>query len=264
MGQVALDGTKVRASASKRKAMSYARMSEKEKTLAVVVSAMLFEADRIDKAEDGRFGKDRRGDGLPEELRRRESRLVKIREAKAALEAQAQARAAADAAVRARDAGHGEATIAERARVAAGRAVPKPTAQRNFTDPDSKIMKTGDGSFAQCYNAQAVVDADPQVIVATELTNCGGDSKTLIPMPEQVSANTGATPGQVLADAGYCSAANLEAADELAEKNRHRLLYRHRPTAPRRPSSIRIPALTHPERLHTQTEDGAKATHQSG
>ncbi len=177
LGQVALDGTKVRASASKRKAMSYARMSEKEKTLAAEVSAMLFEADRIDKAEDGRFGKDRRGDELPEELRRRESRLAKIREAKAALEAEAQARAAAEAAARARDAGHDEATIAERATAAADRAVPKPTAQRNFTDPESKIMKTGDGSFAQCYNAQAVVDADHQVIVATELTNCAADSK---------------------------------------------------------------------------------------
>jgi IS5 family transposase len=96
--------------------------------------------------------------------------------------------------------------------------VPKPTAQRNFTDPESRIMKTADGSFAQCFNAQAVVDQAHQVIVATELTNCAADSQTLVPMTEQVLANTGRAPKQFLADAGYCSQANLQAIAEITEQ----------------------------------------------
>jgi transposase len=219
LGRVALDGTKVRANASKRKAMSYARMSEKEKVLAAEVSAMLFDAERIDKAEDNEFGKDRRGDELPEELRRRESRLAKITEAKAALEAEARARAAAEAGERARVAGKDEDTVAERAAAAAERATPKPKAQRNFTDPDSRIMKTAAGAFEQCFNAQAVVDADHQVIVATDLDNCAADVGNLIPMTEAVIANTGSAPEQVLADAGYCSEANLAQAAEFTEAN---------------------------------------------
>jgi len=148
LGKVALDGTKVRANASRRKAMSYARMSEKQKILAAEVSDLLAEAERIDKDEDARFGEDNKGYGLPEELARREGRLAKITKAKAALEAEAAERAAAEAAERAR-AGKDEDTIAERVAAAADRAVPKPKAQRNFTDPDSRIMKTADGSFAQ-------------------------------------------------------------------------------------------------------------------
>jgi hypothetical protein len=159
--QVALDGTKVRANASRRKAMSYARMSEKQKILAAEVSELLAEAERIDKDEDAKFGKDNKGYGLPDELARREGRLAKIAEAKAALEAEAAERAATEAAERARAAGKDEDTIAERAAAAADRAVPKPRAQRNFTDPESRIMKTADGSFAQCFNAQAVVERRP-------------------------------------------------------------------------------------------------------
>jgi hypothetical protein len=219
LGRVALDGTKVRANASRRKAMSYARMSEKEKVLAAEVSAMLFDAERIDKDEDARFGKDRRGDELPEELRRRESRLVKIRAAKAALEEEARRRAAAEAAERARAAGKDEDQVAQRAAAAGERARPKPKAQRNFTDPDSPIMKTASGAFEQCFNAQAVVDADHQVIVATDLDNCAADVANLIPMTEAVIANTGSQPEQVLADAGYCSEANLAQAAEFTEAN---------------------------------------------
>jgi len=170
LGKVALDGTKVRANASRRKAMSYTRMSEKQKILAAEVSDLLAEAERIDKDEDARFGEDNSGYGLPEELARREGRLAKITQAKAALESEARQRAAAEAAERARAAGKDEDIIAERAAAAHDRAVPKPQAQRNFTDPESRIMKTADGSFAQCFNAQTVVDADHQVIIATDLT----------------------------------------------------------------------------------------------
>jgi len=218
LGKVALDGTKVRANASRRKAMSYARMTEKQKILAAEVSDLLAEAERIDKDEDAKFGKDNSGYGLPEELARREDRLAKITEAKAALEAEAAERAAAEAAERARVAGKDQDTIAERAAAARDRAVPKPKAQRNFTDPDSRIMKTADGSFAQCFNAQAVVDADHQVIIATDLNNCAADSQTFTPMMEQARRNTGRAPKQALADAGYCSEANLEDAAKLTQQ----------------------------------------------
>jgi transposase len=218
LGRVALDGTKVRANASKRKAMSYARLTEKEKILAAEVSDLMAEAQRIDDAEDAQFGKDRRGDELPAELARRETRLAKLREAKQALEAEAAQAAAEHAAELARRKGADEDTVAERAAHAAATAVPKPKAQRNFTDPDSKIMLTGDGSFAQCYNGQAVVDEDNQVIVAADLHDCASDVVSLLPMTEQVSDNTGQHPEQVLADAGYCSAENLDQAAEVAEQ----------------------------------------------
>ena len=147
LGRVALDGTKLRANASRRKAMSYARMSVKEKILAQEVSDLLAEVEQIDKDEDVRVGKGRRGDELPEELRRRESRLAKITEAKAALEAEAQAAAREAAAARSRERGEDEADTASKGEQAAAKAVPKPKAQRNFTDPESRIMKTADGSF---------------------------------------------------------------------------------------------------------------------
>lgn len=218
LGRVALDGTKVRANASKRKAMSYARLTEKEKILAEEVSALMAEAQRVDEAEDAKFGKDRRGDELPTELARRETRLVKLREAKQALEAQAREAAAQHAADLARRKGADEDTVEQRAAQAAQTAVPKPKAQRNFTDPDSKIMKTSEGSFAQCYNAQAVVDEDNQIIVAADLHDCASDVDSLIPMAEQVEANTGRHPDQLVADAGYCSEKNLDSAAEVSEQ----------------------------------------------
>jgi transposase len=219
LGRVALDGTKLRANASRRKAMSYVRMGEKEKILAQEVSDLLAEAEAIDKAEDAQFGKNRRGDELPDELRRRESRLAKIREAKAALEQQAAAAAAERSRERSRERGEDPDTADANAEAAAEKAVPKPKAQRNFTDPDSKIMKTSDGSFHQCYNGQAVVDAEHQVIVAADLNDCASDVGNLIPMTEQATTNTGTTPGQVLADAGYCSADNLDAAAQFTDQH---------------------------------------------
>jgi transposase len=214
LGRVALDGTKVRANASKRKAMSYARMTEKEKILAAEVSALLAEAERIDKAEDTRFGKNRRGDELPAELARRETRLAAITAAKAALEAEAAAAAREDAERKARERGDDDDTTAGKGAAAAAAATPKPKAQRNFTDPDSKIMLTGDGAFAQCYNAAAVVDSDHQVIVVAELGTNAADVATLMPMTQLCVSNTGVIAGEVLADAGYSSTANLDAAAE--------------------------------------------------
>ena len=247
LGRVALDGTKVRANASKRKAMSYARMTEKEKVLAGEVSALLAEAERIDKAEDAEYGKNNRGDELPEELRRRETRLGKIREAKAALEEQAAQCAREHAQQRATDRGDDDDTAAATGAAAAQAAAPKPKAQRNFTDPDSKIMLTGDGAFHQCYNAQAVVDADHQVIVATEVGTNAADVGTLIAMTEHTLTNTGQVPGQVLADAGYCSADNLERAADFTAEHGTEFFIRHRTPPPRRPAAGR-PAWPDPQR----------------
>ena len=215
LGRVALDGTKVRANASRRKAMSYARMTDKEKVLAEQVSALLAEAQQADEAEDARYGKDKRGDELPAELTRRESRLVKLREAKAALEEQARSAAAEHAAELARSKGLDAEVVEQRAAQAAQVAVPKPKAQRNFTDPDSRIMKTADGSFQQCYNAQAVVDEAHQIIVAVEVNDSASDVGNLISMTAQTTANLGRAPEQVIADAGYCSAGNLEQAEQF-------------------------------------------------
>jgi len=217
LGRVALDGTKLRANASRRKAMSYARMSVKEKVLAQEVSDLLAEAEQIDKDEDAKFGKRRRGDELPEQLRRRESRLAKIAEAKAALQAEAAQAAAEAARKRSRERGEDADTTKGKADAAAAKAQPKPKAQRNFTDPDSRIMKTSDGSFHQCYNAQAVVDAEHQVIVAADLNTNASDVANLIPMTGQAAANTGAAPQQVLADAGYCSVENLDKAKDYTD-----------------------------------------------
>ncbi|MDN5933194.1 MAG: IS1182 family transposase [Pseudonocardia sp.] len=216
LGRVALDGTKLRANASRRKAMSYARMSEKEKVLAHEVSELLARAEAVDAAEDARFGKDLRGDELPQELRRRESRLAKIREAKQALEDEARERAEAAARAKGAAKGQDEAATTQQVADAVAAAVPKPKAQRNFTDPQSRIMKTSDGSFHQCFNGQAVVDQAHQVIVAAEVTDCAADVANLIPMTEQSIANTGRAPQEMLADAGYCSADNLAQAADLS------------------------------------------------
>jgi transposase len=217
LGRVALDGTKLRANASRRKAMSYARMNVKEKVLAQEVSDLLAEAEQIDNDEDTKFGKHQRGDELPEELRRRESRLAKITEAKAALEAEAAQAAAEAAQKRSRERGEDADTAKGKSEAAAATAAPKPKAQRNFTDPDSRIMKTSDGSFHQCYNAQAAVDAEHQVIIAAEVNTNASDVANLIPMTDQAAVNTGRAPGQVLADAGYCSADNLDAAAQFTD-----------------------------------------------
>jgi transposase len=217
LGSLALDGTKLRANASRHKAMSYERMVTKERQLDAEIAeiqanvdALLSDAERVDAEEDERFGRDRRGDELPEELRRREQRLAKIKEAKGALEAEARA---AETARRAELERQGKKPRAPRDR--RDPFAPKPSAQRNFTDPESKIMKTSDGSYHQCYSGQAVVDSIAQVIVVAELSDQAPDARQLEPALEQLDENLRAidaelAQGAVLtADAGYFSEENV-------------------------------------------------------
>jgi transposase len=208
LGHVALDGTKIKANASKHKAMSYGRMTGAEEKLAVEVAGWLKEAAASDAAEDRQLGSARRGDETPAWLASKEQRLAKIREAKAALEAEARAAAAAQAAPKGGDDDGASGRRGRRPKPPSG--VPHDKAQRNFTDPQSRIMKTKDG-FIQGYNAQAAVDADHQIILACDLTNHGADSPQLLPVVDQIVANTGAVPAELSADAGYASEANLEA-----------------------------------------------------
>ncbi len=215
LGQVALDGTKVRANASRRKAMSYVRLDPAQRILAVEVSDLLADAAAIDASEDARFGKDKRGDELPAELARRESRLVKLAAAKKQLEAEAAERARKEAEQKARERGDDDDAVAAKGEEAAGNAVVDPKAQRNFTDPDSRIMKTADGSFQYCYNAQSIVDADWQVIVANTLNNVPVDVQQFQPLVEKARETLGVLPGQFLADAGYCSNNNLDFAKSI-------------------------------------------------
>ena len=221
LGHVAIDGTKVLANASKHKAMSYERMGETEQRLEREVRALLEEAAARDATEDTQYGKGRRGDELPPELARRESRLRKIREAKAELEAEARAAAAAQAEVARAKCAERERKAEETGKRPGGRppaipdpetAVPKPKAQRNFTDPASRIMKDGaTKSFVQAYNAQAAVDGTAQVIVAAAVTQAANDVEQLVPLLEQVERNVGRMPAVVTADAGYFSEANVTA-----------------------------------------------------
>jgi len=237
LGHVALDGTKVKANASKHKAMSYERMEETEKKLEEEVKALLAEAARVDAEEDGKYGKGKGGDELPEELARRESRLAKIREAKAALEEEAREAAKkkqAEVEGRLRER---EKQEEERGRKLGGRppqvanpeeAKPEPKAQRNFTDPDSRIMKDGaTKEFVQGYNAQAAVDSQAQVIVAASVTQEANDKRQLVPMLEEVEVMTGSKPEQATADAGYFSEqsvgdAKLEGIDLLVAPDRQK------------------------------------------
>ena len=216
LGHVALDGTKVLANASKHKAMSYGRMPEAERKLEQEIAALLAEAQRVDAAEDAQYGKGRRGTALPAELARRESRLAKIREAKAALETEAKGEAATAA-----EAAQAKRTERERQTRETGRpptgpdptqATPKPKAQRNFTDPESRIMKDGaTKSYVQAYNAQAAVDGTAQVIVAAAVTQEANDKQQLVPMLTEVEANCGARPTAASGDAGYFSEAAVTA-----------------------------------------------------
>ena len=220
LGRVALDGTKLKASASKHKAMSYERMGPKIEQLKSEVTALLEQAEQADTDEDGAFGEDRRGDEIPAELLRREARLSKLRAAKEALEKEAAEKAAEQAAEQAMAKGESEEEVAAAEAAAAAEASPKPTAQRSFTDPEARMMKTNDG-FAYAFNAQAMVDEASQVILAPVVTQQASDIDQLLPMIEAATtrlaqAGIEARPRLVLADAGYCSEDNL-AALEVAE-----------------------------------------------
>jgi transposase len=206
LGHVAVDGTKLRANASKHKAMSYARMVEVEAELARDVAEWLDRAQQEDTAEDAAHGPDRRGDETPEWMQNKQARLARIRAARAELEAEAKAAAAAKPAPTAKS--DGAPSMPRGRKPAHPPGTPKPTAQRNFTDPESRIMLGRDG-FLQAYNAQAAVDADSQVIVAHRTTNSASDQDGLLPLLDATAANTGRMPDEVSADAGFCSEANL-------------------------------------------------------
>ena len=255
LGHVALDGTKEQANASKHKAMSYKRMKETERRLQQEVEALMREAETVDASEDAKYGKGKRGDELPGDLARRETRLQKIREAKAQLEAEAAAVRAQELAERAeeqkRKAESAEASerakleraakrAEQRAKAAADKAAtkateaglsepvlvqapdglpshrvkanakgdPKPKAQRNFTEPESQIMKSG-GAFVQAYNCQAAVDDECQIIVAEAVTNQAPDCEHLEPMLDLIEKNTDQLPKVFTADTGYFSVDNV-------------------------------------------------------
>jgi transposase len=198
LGTIALDGTKVRANASKHKAMSYGRMQTEVARLEAEVRDLLARAERVDATEDAQHGPDRRGDELPAELARRTTRLQTIRTAMAALEAEAQAAAPppSDRPRRGRPPETPPGTPASKA-------------QRNFTDPDSRIMRDGDKAFVQAYNAQAAMEASRQIIVACTVTNQANDAPHLLPLVAAVRQNTRRRPRRLLADAGYWSEANV-------------------------------------------------------
>lgn len=198
LGTLAIDGTKVKANASKRKAMSYGRMLEQERRLEAEIAALTAEAEAVDAAEDRDHGGEQRGDELPEELRLRASRLSKIRQAKARLEAR---QAEADRAKgRTPEDSQGGTRPGPKFKREFG--VPRDKAQDNFTDPESRIMKTTHG-FDQCFNAQLAVDEGSQMIVATGLTNNASDTGQLIPLLDEVHRSLASTPKEVIADAGY-------------------------------------------------------------
>jgi len=221
VGHVALDGTKGKANAATHNALSYGRMAGAEQKLEEEVQALLAQAGAVDRTADARYGQGQRGDELPAELARRESRLRKIREAKAALEHEAKAEAeVAAAAARAKIAERQPREV-ETGQKAKGRvptvpdpaqARPEAKAQRNFTDPDSRIMKDGASkAFEQAYNAQAAVDSQAQIIVATAVTQDANDKQQLVPMLRAVQDTVGQLPEKVSAEAGFFSEANLTA-----------------------------------------------------
>ena len=206
MGTVAVDGTKVKASASKHKAMSYGRMKQDQERLRSEIEELTSRAAQADAEEDAQYGPDNSGDELPEELRRREQRLGKIQEA---IERLRSRQAAEDRAKDRKEAPAG----AETKRREFGEPLDKK--QDNFTDPESRIMKTSSG-FEQCYNGQLAVDGESRLILAAQVTQNGADHDELLPVLEEVRANVGRLPQRVLADAGYRSEENFQSLEAAA------------------------------------------------
>lgn len=209
LGTIAIDGSKVNANASKRKAMSYGRMKEEEERLKKEIGELTKRAQEIDEEEDALYGEEFRGDEIPAELQRRENRLKKIQEAKARLEARQ----------RAEDKESGRSEDDHKPENRGGRTgpnfkrefgIPDDKKQENFTDPESRIMKTSTNGFQQSYNAQAAVDEEAQIIVAADVGDNAADNNCLIPMIEKVKSNTGENPDNVLADSGYSSEENFK------------------------------------------------------
>jgi transposase len=199
LGALAVDGSKVKANASKHKAMSYGRMRQEETRLREQIAALTAQAEAADATEDAALGPDVRGDELPAELQRREERLANIAAAKARLEA----RQAEEDRQKGRTPDDGRKGRGSKP-FARDFGVPPDDAQDNFTDPESRIMKTSSG-FDQCYNGQIAVDETTQLIVATGLTNCAADNAELLPLIDRAEATLGGALPEVLADAGYRS-----------------------------------------------------------
>jgi len=206
LGHVALDGTKLKANASKHKAMSYGRMKKAEAELQAIVGGWLRQAQAADLRDDQEHGVEKSGEELPDWVRDKQRRLQKIQEARARLEAEAQA---SEKGADKKSGGPGRPRKNKPG-------TPKDSAQSNFTDPQSRIMKSHDG-FIQGYNAQAAVDADSQVIVARTLTNNASDQQQLAPIVAQIKENTKRQAREMSADAGYCSE------DNFKELNRHHI-----------------------------------------
>jgi hypothetical protein len=221
LGRVALDGSKVKANASKHKAMTYARMKETERRLRQEVRQLLEQAEAVDAEEDARYGRDRRGDELPAELARRETRIQRIREAKRALEERARAEA------------ENEGESREEAK-------PKPKMQSNFTDPESRIMKGPEG-FVQAYNTQIAVEPNLQLIVGQTVTQAENDKQQMEPLVKAIQQQSGQQPKQVLADSGYCSDGNLRF---LAKKEDRRVRRHGKVEARRAATTLPTRAVT--------------------
>jgi hypothetical protein len=208
LGHVVMDGSKFQANASKHKAMSYGRMEETEKRLRAEVRKLLSQAEAADQEEDKRYGPDRRGDELPKELQRRETRIARIREAREALEE------------RARQQARNEGKDPEEAK-------PPAKMQFNFTDPESRILKGADG-FVQGYNTQIAVEPAFQLIVGQQVTQAANDKQQLVPLVEKIEEQSGQKPQGVVVDSGYCSEENLKYLDKrriegfvATEKQKH-------------------------------------------
>jgi transposase len=214
LGHVALDGTKIKANASKHKAMGYERMKKREAELQAEVDRWLNAAAAADAEEDKLYGT-KRGDEMPDWVADKQKRLARIRAAKAELEAEA--KAAAEEEMRCRE--EAEEERRTQGRKKSGRTptppktAPEDKAQRNFTDPESRILKTKDG-YIQGYNAQAAVDGQAQIIVAQGLTASTSDQDQLVPLVDGIEANLGRRPEEASADSAYLSEANLAALDE--------------------------------------------------
>ena len=214
LGHVALDGTKIKANASKHKAMSYGHMKKRQAELQAEVDRWLAAAEAAD-AEDDRLHGNKRGDELPAWVADKQKRIERIAIAKAELEAEAKAAADEERRIEAEKQQKREAEGRKKAGKPAAPPSdePAPKAQRNFTDPESRILKTKDG-FIQGYNAQAAVDGKAQIIVAHGLTSSGSDQGQLAPLIDGIQVNLGRKPQQASADSGYLSEANLASLDE--------------------------------------------------
>jgi transposase len=211
LGHVAIDGTKIKANASKYQSLSYARLKDEEQKLAAEVERLLGEAQRIDEAEDELYGPGKRGDELPEELRDPETRRAKIRSLIAELEAEAKAAAEQKRAEKEKPAENRSRNWRRKWEVSeAGEILPLAKSKRNLTDPDSRLMKDGaTKTFHQAYNIQVGVDAQAQIIVAAKVVQTGADQEQLVPVLQEVEKNLGRMPERASADAGYYSKAAL-------------------------------------------------------